>query len=183
MLALASGAFLERPYLACMTPIYAAASTVIARLNAWTVLDVQTTADPHSPGRVLRLRGLVANRSAPSQSALIISRLQVGAPLETLVVFWALLVACSLSSRRRLLLSIALGVPVFLGIEAAMTVSQLVGPLASAPQLLAGAAEPMTPWEHWSRFLEAGGRVAVGITAALMTAALTEAVLGSSAHH
>jgi hypothetical protein len=40
--------------------------------------------------------------------------------------------------------------------------------MAEVTALLAGEKNPLTPWERWSRFLEAGGRFVVEISAALI---------------
>jgi hypothetical protein len=51
-----------------------------------------------------------------------------------------------------------IGVPVFLGLEAITTATQLALPLAQASAILAGDNDPVTAWDHWSRFLESGGQ-------------------------
>jgi hypothetical protein len=60
---------------------------------------------------------------------------------------------------------------VFVLLEAATTVCQLMNPLAYASAVLAGERDPLTAWECWSRFLEDGGRVGLAVVAAALVAA------------
>jgi hypothetical protein len=70
---------------------------------------------------------------------------------------------------RGLLIRLGAGIPVFLVLEAATTGCQLVHSMAQASAILAGQPDPLTVWERWSRFLEAGGRFALEVGAALIT--------------
>jgi len=63
------------------------------------------------------------------------------------------------------------GIPVFLGLEAATTVCQLLSPLAYGSAVLTGDASPLTWWDRWSRFLENGRRIALAVTAATLAVA------------
>jgi hypothetical protein len=62
--------------------------------------------------------------------------------------------------------------PAFFGLEAITTAVQLVHNLPEASALLADENNPITVWEHWSRFLEAGGRFGVEVCAVLLTIVL-----------
>jgi hypothetical protein len=59
---------------------------------------------------------------------------------------------------------------VFLALEAATTGCQLLHSMAEASAILAGE-DPVTFWERWSRFLEAGGRFVLEVATALVTVA------------
>ena len=96
----------------------------------------------------------------------------MGEAVETPIVFWTLVLLWPARTAREYLVRLAVGIPVFLGIEAATTACQLVNPLAEASALLAGEQSPLTLWERWSRFLEAGGRFALEVAAAILPIAL-----------
>jgi hypothetical protein len=104
-------------------------------------------------------------------AARVIIHVQVGEVIETPVVFWAVVFVWPMATLRRRLVCVAVGIPMFLVLEAATTGCQLVHSMADASAMLAGEADPLTAWERWSRFLEAGGRCALELCAALLTVA------------
>ena len=97
------------------------------------------------------------------------NRVQVGEAIETPVIFWCLLLAWPAQTVRQRLTRLAVGIPVFLALEGVTTACQLVYSLARASAILAGEESPLTLWDRWSRFLEAGGRFVVEVSAALIT--------------
>jgi hypothetical protein len=84
-----------------------------------------------------------------------------------------------MATPRRRLACLALGIPVFLALEASTTGCQLVHSMAQASAMLAGEPDPLTAWERWSRFLEAGGRFALEVCSALSLIALSGVVARS----
>jgi hypothetical protein len=119
-------------------------------------------------------RGLPRLRRRPA--ALVVNTVQVGEVVETPLVFWTLLLLWPARSRRQLVLRIAIGVPLFVGLESATTACQLVHSLAEASALLNGERNPVTWWDQWSRFLEAGGRFVIEVVVTLGAVAMASAV-------
>jgi hypothetical protein len=165
--ALAIGVTCAEPYARLMAPYYAAIARWIAVGHPWTVVSVGVVPGSKSPSAELRLVGEV--RRAPGDArpaARVATYVQVGEAVETPIVFWALLLAWPAPMRRRVV-SIAIGLPLFLGLEAITTAVQLVHSMAQASAMLAGEQNPITLWERWSRFLEAGGQFALAVAFAV----------------
>jgi hypothetical protein len=140
------------------------------------VVSVEVVRDPSSHSAVLRLTGEVRqHRDDVRPLAVVLSSAQVGEVIETPMVYWTLLLMWPATTRGWRLRSLALGIPVFLALEAVTTPIQLVYSMARATAILAGE-DPLTIWERWSRFLEPGGRFALETVAAFVTVALTSAV-------
>jgi len=174
---LALGVLCARPYARLASPFYALAARMIAHGRPWTISSVEVARGNSSPGAILRMSGTVSERKNDAvPGARLVSKLQV-AP----VIFWTLLVAWPAASVRRLAL-IGIAVPIFVGLEVATTVCQLIGPFAYASAVLAGDADPVTWWERWSRFLEAGGRVGLAFVAALATIGIAQWISRLRAH-
>jgi hypothetical protein len=177
-LALTVGAVGAKSYARLATPYYMVAARWIALGHPWEVINIDVVQSNSGPGAILRLTGAIwvftvregADDSQPA--ARLISKLQVAAVAESPLVFWTLLFLWPLQSYRQRLVLLALAIPVFLCLETATTVCQLLNPLAYGSAVLAGDPDPITGWERWSRFLEAGGRVVLALTAALLTIAL-----------
>ena len=169
--ALTVGGFCAEPYARLAAPYYAAVDRLVARAHPWSVTEVAVVPDPQSPGVVLRLVGEVRReRSDARPAAIVVSRVQVGEVIATPLVFWTLLLAWPAVASRERWARVAAGVPVFLGLEALTTAAQLIHSMAEAAALL--VAGPLTLWERWSRFLEAGGNFAVAAVGALLTLAV-----------
>lgn len=169
---LSVGAVAAEPYAKALIPYYVAASRLIARGHPWDVASVDIS-HSYGPGAVLRLTGFIRRHpSDPNPVARVVSKLQVAAVAESPVVFWTLLALWPMGSVRRRCGVLLLGLPVFLALETATTVCQLLNPLAYGSAVLAGDANPLTGWERWSRFVEGGGRVALAATAAILTVAV-----------
>ena len=100
--------------------------------------------------------------------AQLVGRVQVGAVVEGPVIFWTLLLAWPARPRRRMA-ALLLGVPVFVVLETSTTVCQLISGFAEASAIMAGDPDPVTPWDHWSRFIESGGRDVLAVVGALLT--------------
>ena len=172
---LAAGSMGATSYARLAAPYYTAAARWIALGHPWEVVNIDVSPGNSGRGALLRLTGTVREGAQASQpAAKLISKLQVAAVAESPVVFWMLLSLWPLRSGRERLGLLALGIPVFLFLETATTVCQLLNPLAYASAVLAGNPNPVTGWERWSRFLEAGGRVALAVAAALITITLIQ---------
>jgi hypothetical protein len=168
--ALLVGALGAEIYARLAAPYYRTAATWIARGRPWTITQVDVAPDAPRPGVFVRMHGevrAVANAAQPA--ATLIGRVQAGAAIEGPLIFWTLLLAWPAQARRRGAL-LLIGVPVFLGLEAATTVCQLLNGFAEASAIIAGSGS-MTGWERWSRFIESGGRDVLAVCAALLTVA------------
>jgi len=178
--ALLVGATCAQAYARLATPYYRAVARVLAASSPWMITEVIVVEDQGSGGTVLRLTSLVRRHSADSlPAALVVSRVQVGEVIETPIVFWTLLLLWPAGRPAQRWWRLALAIPVFAGLEALTTGVQLIHPLAEVSAVLAGEAQPITWLERWSRFLEAGGRFALEVSAALGVVACTS-FLGSS---
>jgi hypothetical protein len=171
MAALLVGALGAEIYAQLVAPYYRTAATWIARGRPWTITRVDVAPDAARPGIFVRLHGevrAVANAARPA--ATLIGRVQAGAAIEGPLIFWTLLLAWPAQARRRGAL-LLMGIPVFLGLEAATTVCQLLNGFADASAVIAGDSGSITGWERWSRFIESGGRDVLAVCAALLIVA------------
>lgn len=179
--ALAVGATCAEQYARLAAPYYLAVARVIAQSQPWEIVDATVGPDKLGRDRVVLMTGLVReHRDDPEPAAKVICRLQVAAAVESPVIFWTLLLLWPAASLRRRLGYLALGVPVFLCLEAATSACQLLNPLAYASAVLASdgnAAEPVTVWEHWSRFIESGGRIVLAVCAGVLTVAAVRGLI------
>jgi len=179
--ALAVGACGARAYARLAAPYYALAARAIALAHPWQIERVRITSQS-APGAVLQLEGAVRRRADDAQpAARLVSQLQLAALVQSPVIFWSVLLAWSAPTRRRRVTLLLTGLPVFLGLEAATTVCQLLTPFAYASAVLAGES-PTTLWLRWSNFLEEGGRVGLALAAALCAVALAAAIGSRAAH-
>lgn len=189
--ALVAGTAGARYYAQLAAPYYAGAARLIARLHPWQVVSLGIANDPQSHGTILLLKGEVfldpahprpAAVADPRPAAVVVSRVQVGEVVESPLVFWTVLLLWPAAGSRRWL-TVAVGIPVFLGLEVLTTVCQLIQPMAEASAILAGHSNPLTLLDRWSRFLEAGGRFVVESVAALLAITVAHAFLPSSGTH
>lgn len=170
--ALATGALGARSYARLAAPYYAMVARLVCRSHAWQIDGVQVVSQS-GPGAVLQLTGTVRQRSDdPLPAARLVSKLQVAAVTQSPVIFWSVLLAWPMRGWRQRLKLLLLGVPMLLALEAATSVCQLLTPFAYVSALLSGHANHTSGWEHWSRFLEEGGRVVLALGAALCVVAL-----------
>jgi hypothetical protein len=152
---------------------YAAVDRFIAIGNPWDILSVRVEPNDVGPGSVLLLVGDVRRHIGDSRAAArVLVRVQVGEAVETPLVFWTLLLLWPAVSARQRVVRCAVGLPIFLGLEAMTTAVQLLHSLPEASALLAGEQHPITWWEWWTRFLEGGGRFVVEVCAMLLTIAI-----------
>jgi hypothetical protein len=166
-----------------MTPFYRVAARIISYDPRWQVEDVETSQSEHSPGRELKLHGAVRRLDTDTQpAARLIRRMAVGGVVEIPILFWALLIAWPLASWKKRLILLALGVPASLVLESITTVCQLVGEMAAVSAMLGGDPNPVTLWDRWSDFIEAGGREALTLLFVLACVALVERVCAYGAH-
>jgi hypothetical protein len=174
LLALALGVACAEPYARLAAPYYAAVDRLVATGRPWeiTSLDVRPgksnlTAELQLNANVFRYAG------AEQRAARVVGHVQVGEVIETPLVYWTVLLGLRLRSKRQLLTRLAVGIPAFLVLEAVTTSTQLILPMAQASALLAGEPHPVTPWDRWSRFLEAGGQFVLSFGFAILVAALS----------
>jgi hypothetical protein len=167
------GVIFAEPYARLAAPYYAAVDRLFSVGHPWTIVSVEVRAGTKSPSPELQLVGDVRREAEdPRAAGRIISHVQVGEAVETPVVFWTLVLLWPAASMRRRWISFLVGLPVFLGLEAITTGIQLMHSMAEVSAVLAGESNPLTLWERWSRFLEAGGRFVVEIGAALFAVAI-----------
>jgi hypothetical protein len=172
-LALAIGALGAGLYARSAVPYYDVVARLLARGHPWQVANIQVKPGSVGPGSVIRLTGFVLSREkAARPEAAITADLQVAAVVEAPVIFWTLLLLWPTVSRGQRVGFFVLGIPIFMGLEAATTTCQLLSPLATASAILAGEHNPLTSWDRWSRFIEGGGRIALAIGAAILTVTL-----------
>jgi len=180
--ALGIGAVGASEYARIAAPFYKSVATLIAIGRPWQIENVEVAAPDSGPGEVLRLTGWVREHADDVEpSARMVSRMHVATAIESPLIFWPVLLMWPAPSLRQRLLRLALGVPMFLCLESATTVCQLLNPFSDASAVLAGDPDPVTPWEHWSRFLEEGGRAALSLCAAILTANLARLAVAGSA--
>jgi hypothetical protein len=172
--AFALGLVFAESYARMMVPYYLVVDRIIASGHPWQITSIQVHRRESAPGEELQMWASVSREvQDPDPAATVRSRVQVGEVVETPIVFWTLLLMWPAESVRKRLLRMAIGLPVFLGLEAITTATQLVLPMAQASAILAGEDNPVTAWDHWSHFLEAGGQFAIIIGAAMIPVALT----------
>lgn len=174
-LALAIGVTCAEPYARLAAPYYAAVARFLSLGHPWIIDSVMVNPGTKSPSPELQLVGEV--RRAPDDplyAGKIISHVQVGEAVETPLVFWALLLVWPANSMRQRWIRLAIGIPVFLGVEAVTTGIQLMHSMAEVSAILAGELNPVTPWEHWSRFLEGGGQFVLACGFAILVLASTK---------
>jgi hypothetical protein len=160
-------------YARLAVPYYTAVARLLAVGHPWQIVFVGVRPGDVGPGSVLMLIGDVRRESSDARpSARVVARVQVGEAVETPAVFWTMLLLWPAVSVRQRLVRSAIGLPVFFGLEAITTAVQLVHNLPEASALLADETNPITVWEHWSRFLEAGGRFGVEVCGVLLTIVL-----------
>lgn len=176
-IALTLGALCAEPFARLAAPCYAAVDRLVAKAHNWAIEQVAVAPDPSGRGSVVRLVGEVRRRRTdPQPAAVVETRVQIGEVIETPLVFWTLLLVWPAASGRQRALRLASGVGVFLCLEALTTAAQLLHPLAEASAILSGEVDPLTPWERWSRFLEAGGNLALAAAAALGALSLADVI-------
>jgi hypothetical protein len=167
------GAAFAEPYARLAAPYYSAVDRLIAMGHPWEIASVEVRPGKSSSSAELQLWAFVSRRPEDiDPAAKVQGRVQVGEVIETPLVFWTLLLVCPATSFRQRLLRLAIGVPVFLGLEAVTTAAQLIPPMAQASAILAGDKDPVTAWDYWSRCLEAGGQFVLACSAALIIASL-----------
>jgi hypothetical protein len=154
-------------------PFYSVVSRCIADIRGWKVESLELRSSDRGPyGHALVLTGSVSASPDNGRWARVVTKLGVGAIVETPLVFWLLLVLWPTRSSREWGWSIFAAVPIFLVLEAATTITQLIHNLPDAEAILAGDLHPVTSWQVWSRFLEEGGRFAVVVLGASMAVSL-----------
>lgn len=173
--ALSAGTLCAEPYARLATPYYRAMDRLMARTHPWTIEEVAVAEDPNSRGPVLRLIGEVRRQRGDARpAATVVSRIQVGEVIETPIVFWTLLLAWPAAAPRERRTRVGVGAAAFLALEGMTTAMHLLSPMAKVSAILAD--DPLTLWERWSGFLEAGGNFVLATAAALVTLAVANAI-------
>jgi hypothetical protein len=168
--ALGAGTLGAESYAQLAAPGLAAAATLIAGSRPWKIRDVAVTREGPGRSAVLRIRGEVRrSRSDSAPAAAVVGRVTVGEVVETPMVFWTLLLLWPARDTRERWWRAVLGIPVFLGLEIALTACQLLYAMADASAVLAGDPDPLPLLERCSRFLEAGGGFVLSAAGALLT--------------
>lgn len=174
ILGLLLGSLCAEPYARIVAPYYLEVARLMASGHPWVIEGISVVRARSGPGDIIKLTGTVSEFLGGPPAAMLIGKLQVAAVAESPAVFWTLLLVWPVATWRQRLSIVVLGIPLFLALEGATTVCQLLNPFAFASAVLAGTANPVTIWERWSRFLESGGRVALAIAAALLPIALLQ---------
>jgi hypothetical protein len=166
--ALTVGATCAEPYARVAAPYYGLVADLLAQWHPWRIDEVVVADDPNGRA-VLRMTGEVFQRRGdPSPAARMVVRIQVGEAIEVPIVFWTVLLMWPATTIRHRLLHVAVGVPVFLGLEGITTGCQLVYAMPKAVALSLGDHDLVTSWDRWSRFLGDSGRLALALAAALL---------------
>jgi hypothetical protein len=174
--ALGLGVTFAKPYARLAAPYYAAVDRAIAAGHPWEISAVDVKEGISRLSAELQLHAFVRRHAEdPDPAARVIGRVQVGEAVETPVVFWTLLLVWPAASTRHRVVRLIVGIPAFLGLEAITTATQLILPMAQASAILAGDNDPVTAWDRWSRFLEAGGQFIVVCSGAVLVATSTGA--------
>jgi hypothetical protein len=186
LIAFIVGVTCARPYANLMAPYYSAVARLFALGHPWTTGRVEVKPNNAGPGYILTSTNEVRRLAGdPMPAARAVTRIQVAESIEAPLVFWTLLLVWPSASQpasasrrfvaalRPRLLRFGVGVPIFLALEALTTATQFIYALPAVSAMLAGEAEPHTLLDHWSEFLEGGGRFAVEIFAALLALAVT----------
>ncbi len=160
------------PYARLAAPYYEGIANLFAAVRPWKVVGVTVAPGKSRLSAELQLEGYVSRHVEDAQPAVrVIGREQVGEAVETPVLFWTLVLVWPAGSLRHRATRLTLGIPVWLGLEAATTACQLMLPLVQASAILAGEHDPVTLLDRWCRFLEAGGQFAVVCGCAILLCA------------
>jgi hypothetical protein len=169
--ALTIGVTCAEPYARLVAPFYAAVDRRISLHRPWEVTGVGVRPGKSNLTAELQLQADVFRyQGAPNRAARVVGRVQVGEVIETPIVFWTLLLMWPAASIRQRVTRLLVGIPVFLALEAMTTAAQLILPMAQASAMLAGDRDPVTSWDRWSRFLEAGGQFVLASGFAILVA-------------
>jgi hypothetical protein len=172
--ALGLGVTLAPQYAEIAAPYYAGVAHLMAANHPWDVEAVGVGPGKSNLSAELQLRGYVRrHREDPAPAARVVGRVQIGEAIETPLLFWSVLLLWPATSQGRRVARFVVGVPVWLGLEAITTASQLLLPMAQASAILAGGNDALTVWDRWSRFLEGGGQFAVVCGCGIIVAAAT----------
>jgi hypothetical protein len=164
--ALAIGVTCAKPYAEGAAPYYLLVTRLLAKGHPWEIVSVDVRPGKSNLSAELQLRALIYGEPRDRPLARVVGRVQVGEVIETPLVYWTLLLVWPAATFRRRALLILKGIPIFLALTTLTTGAQLALPMAQASAILAGDHDPVTAWDHWSRFLEAGGEFALELSAA-----------------
>jgi hypothetical protein len=175
--ALCLGVLIAQPYARLAAPYYGWAARVVAKEHPWEIRSVEVKPGKSRLGAELQLDGYVRrHREDLRPAARVIGRVQVGEVIETPMLFWTVLLLWPATCLRQRGARLAIAIPVYLVLESITTVTQLMLPLAQASAILAGDTDPVTAWDHWTRFLEAGGQFVIVFGGATFAAVSTNRI-------
>jgi hypothetical protein len=161
-------------YAQLAAPYYAGVARLMATNHPWDVEAVGVGPGKSNLSAELQLQGYVRrHREDRAPAARVVGRVQIGEAIETPLLFWSALLMWPATSLRQRAARLVAGIPVWLGLEAITTASQLMLPMAQATAILAGDNDPVTGWDRWSRFLEGGGQFVIVCGCAIIVAAAT----------
>jgi hypothetical protein len=179
--ALTVGATCAGAYARLAAPYYAVVTGLLAEWHPWRIDEVVVVDEPNSRGAVLRMTGVVFRQGGdPRAAAQVVMRIHVGETVDVPIVFWTLLLMWPVTAIRQRLLRIAVGVPIFLGVEAATTGCQLIYGMPRAMAMIAGHDNVPTSWDLWVRFLGGGGRLVLALAAALLVISIATRLQSTS---
>ena len=172
LITVAVGSIAAPAYLRRVAPCYLSAARLIARGEPWQIVDVAVEPSTDKPGMIQQLSALVSGGDARhTRHAQLLGKVHAGAAIEPLLTFWLVLLAWPAVSAKQRWVRILMGAPVFILTDAATTIVSLMHALPWAQNTLAGLPDVPTGWDRWVDFLEAGGRFAISVSAALLTIA------------
>ncbi len=163
---LAIGAVCSGSYLRAIEPLCARLIDSIAKAEHW---QAAVSVDRGVRGTTLRLASIVRHAG---KSAVVIATVTAGAVMQIVVTFWGVLLATRCASWRARIATTAAGIPICISLTVIAATGQLLAPSYGALAVLQGRADTATSWDYASDFLEAGGRTALSIAAALIVAAM-----------
>lgn len=168
VLALVLGVTAAKDYCSFFANYYLSIARWAAASQPWTLQDAEVSTEVGQAGAYLRLRGEVRGGwTNVDPAALVATRVQVGAIAATPLIFWTIVLAWPIKTWRRRALSLFVGLPLFILVDSAATVGEMLTGFARASAILGGEESPVTAWDRWATFLESGGRVVLAVTAAL----------------
>jgi hypothetical protein len=174
IVALGVGLMIAQTYARLAAPYYAVVDRLVAIGHPWEVTSVEVEPGKSKLSTEVQLRALVRRRREdPNASARVIGRVQIGEVIETPLVFWTVVLMWPAASTRSRILRMLAAIPAFLALEAVTTAAQLILPMAQASAILAGDDPPLTLWDRWSQFLEAGGQFVLVLCGAITMCSIT----------
>lgn len=132
--------------------------------------EVVVTRDMRGEPKDLRMTATLSIPGRTAPAAIVVGEISVGATLQSVMIFGAVLLLVPVAAAREWPLRLAISLPCLAIVEFATTSLQLLAPVAAARSRLDTGVEHS--WMvAWSRWIESGGRIALAVTAALCVVA------------